>query len=186
MGKSKSIAWRTMTAAAVVAGIPMATTSLAGAAPAKVRPVAEVGHLDPHVTIDRANPDVAYVKAKYRCTSDRPAHLWVSVKQGGPALDTEGSSATARSWYDSHPGEDPETDGPVCNGKWQTDTFAVQRHGAMVAGENGWYDHDAWEQLEKGKAYVQFCLYVGEDDGASLNRFLDVKFHGKANSQLPG
>ena len=49
----------------------------------------------------------------------------------------------------------------------------------MVAGENGWYDHDAWEQLQSGKAYVQFCL-IPEGGYASFNKVLDVKFHGKA------
>ena len=112
-----------------------------------------------------ADGDAASVRAKYRCAPETEmTHLWVSVKQGGDGdLTAEGSGATAKAWYDTNMVEgEPEV---VCDGRWQTVDVPIAKHAHK-------------SQLERGEAYVQFCLYTmkGEDmQFASVNRWSTVK-----------
>jgi hypothetical protein len=101
----------------------------------------------------RQNPAKAAVLAKYRCWGgDAGTHLWVSLKQGPKIsamtaeelVNAQGTSALARNYYDSHPGEDPGTTGIHCNGEWQVQRFSVNR-------QKG--------QMRVGKAWLQFCLF---------------------------
>ena len=118
--------------------------------------------------VDYSAPEVAWVhnvkvsgdsgvlKAKYRCWGgNEGVHLWVSLKQGGGITGSaedlaaqEGTSAMAESWYDSHP------EGVVCNGKWQIQTFAVDREMGIPG-----YHPAAWAPLRNGPAFLQFCLF---------------------------
>jgi len=111
--------------------------------------------------------DSAFVTAKCRCSPATEAtHLWVSVKQGGADLDGEGSGGRATSWYDTNVTTGGEYEIPVtCDGTWQHQTVEVARYAHKQA-------------LQRGTAYVQFCLYTieGEDFlSASSNGWEKVK-----------
>jgi hypothetical protein len=106
------------------------------------------------VKIDRNDPSVAYVLAKYSCTIadpvNAPGHLWVSVKQNDdatvdPDVAGEGSGfgGIATRWEDSH------RDAIQCDGKSHTQRFAVDQI----------EDKSSYQTLIKGKAWVQFCLF---------------------------
>jgi hypothetical protein len=114
------------------------------------------------VKVDKDNPTVATVHARYRCTGT--GHLWVSVKQvadrtADPRLTQEGSSQIAAAMSHSHRNE------VTCDGKWQQQKFTV--------------DQVEWGfgQLAKGEAYVQFCLFDDYNTTAPLseNEFLHVR-----------
>ena len=141
----------------VIVAAAMTTTSLmsvAGSAHAAPEPGATTAEVVGTVKIDRDNPDVAYVLARYRCTvadpENNPAHLWVSVKQNesrtaDPAVAAPhaGWGGGVHAWRDSHRN-------PVnCDGKMHTERFAVDE----VEGKQ------AWDALAKGKGWVQFCLF---------------------------
>ncbi len=96
--------------------------------------------------------DTARVTALYNCQEGE--HLFVSAKQVGdrsrdPRLQQPGSSAvvaqTAGGWWQSHPTNF------TCNGRWQIDTFTI-----------GTFEYGIG-QLERGQAWLQFCLSHGEE-----------------------
>jgi hypothetical protein len=115
----------------------------------------------------RVAGDSAFVTAKYRCAPETEmTHLWVSVKQGGADLEGEGSGGRAQSWYDTNVTTGGEYEIPVtCDGSWQHQTVEVRRY-------------DGKGLLERGPAYVQFCLYTltGEEFlSATDNSWAKVK-----------
>ena len=140
-------------ATALAGSLVVALAGTANAAPAKTTyhaPEVEWVH---NV---KADADSATLKAKYRCWGGNDGvHLWVSLKQGGGITGktaeelaaTEGTSAGAASWYDSHP------QGVVCDGRWQIQEFTVDRE----LGIEG-YHPEPWAPLESGPAFLQFCL----------------------------
>ena len=141
-----------------------ASAVLALAAPVSAAPPQPTAQADiiGVVKIDKNDPTVGYVKARYRCTGE--AGLWVSVKQSADrtadkALTEHGSSSIAAAMSHSH--RNPVT----CNGAWQVDTFAV--------------DQVEWGfgTLAKGEGYVQFCLtdLATEELAISQNEFLHVR-----------
>ena len=154
----------TVAAATVALLVPAAPASAAVSTGAP-----EVARVNNNV---RVVGDSAFVTAKYRCSAaTEMTHLWVSVKQGGIGLDGEGSGGTADSWYDTNVarGGTPEEPGPeiavTCDGTWQHQTVEVQRYADKRA-------------LERGSAYVQFCLYTIEGEnfyGATDNSWAKVK-----------
>ena len=89
----------------------------------------------------------AEVQVRYDCQA--PAeHLWVSVKQtahgtADPALADEGSSSIATAWSQSH----ADVQNLICDGRTHVGRFLVDQ------AEQG------FGTLQKGDAYVQFCLF---------------------------
>jgi hypothetical protein len=160
----KSIA---LAAAAATLAAPLIASAPVSAAVSTGAP--EVAWVNPNV---RVVGDSAFVTAKYRCSPATDAtHLWVSVKQGGTGLDGEGSGGTAQSWYDTNvtrggTWEEPGPEIPVtCDGTWQHQTVEVQRYADK-------------RPLERGAAYVQFCLYTIEGEevlSATENRWATAK-----------
>jgi hypothetical protein len=105
------------------------------------------------VHVDRNDPSVAHVRAKYVCDTAEAAqwHLWVSVKQTAeatqdPALEQEGSSAVATTWLQSHPVDF------VCDGRQHVQEFTIDTL------EQGFGEADT------GKGWVQFCLIDFADE----------------------
>lgn len=156
-----------------LAAVGLASVALSTfAAPAAVAagtPIIEVQRTSNNVFVEG---DSAFVTGKYRCSSDVVAtHVWVSVKQGGDGdLTGHGSSAIARSMYDtnvSFEGVEPEL---TCNGTWQQLRVELGR----LADK---------EALERGTGWLQFCMYAqtadGEMAGASENRWAQVKTNGR-------
>jgi hypothetical protein len=134
--------------------VALALVSFAGPASAKSSAKATSATVVGTVKIDKNDPSVAHVLAKYSCTVadpvNDPAHLWVSVKQNDagtvdPEVQGEGSGfgGIAARWEDSH--RNPVT----CDGKTHTERFTVDQ----IEGKS------AWDTLTKGKAWVQFCLF---------------------------
>ena len=142
---------RLLTGAAITA---IGLVAFAGPASANHGPPVTKAKVIGVVRIDRNDPSVAHVLAKYRCTIadpvNHPGHLWVSVKQNDagtvdPAIEAEGSgeTGTATRWEDSHRNE------VNCNGKFHTRRFTVDQ----VEGKS------AYDTLVKGHGWVQFCLF---------------------------
>ena len=70
---------------ALVAAIAASVAVLPAAASAKP-PVRNEATVLSHVTIDKGDPSVGYVRARYTCQPGPDApHLWVSVKQNASA-----------------------------------------------------------------------------------------------------
>lgn len=128
-----------------------------------------------HVTIDRNDPSVGYVLARYSC-SPEVDHLWVSVKQNAdatadPQLADEGSGFghTATTWVQSHPVT------LQCDGKNHVQTFEVntteQQPPEWGGGTVG------YGQLQRGYGYVQFCLVSSTNESlfVSDSGFRQVK-----------
>lgn len=150
---------KTLTAlVATFAGLGLASPMLASPAQARTATtyhnpkVAWVHHV-------RAHGDTASLRAKYRCWGgDEGTHLWVSLKQGGKINDytadelsnMEGTSALAKTWYQSHPGDDPGTTGITCDGDWQYQRFTVSRTKGHLKRHH--------------KAFLQFCLFDSHAD----------------------
>lgn len=92
----------------------------------------------------QADPAVAQVSGRYRCTGGSPTKdLWVSVKQGpGPAgLETGVEEPAA--WYDLRDDERKAGLPAVCDGAWHPSRAVVEsRLGS----------------LRPGTAIVQWCL----------------------------
>jgi hypothetical protein len=114
-----------------------------------------------HVTIDRSNPTVGYVRARYTCQPEFN-HLWVSVKQDAtgtadPALTTEGSGFghISTTWVQSHP-----TD-LQCDGKNHVQVFQVDTTEAVPPEFGG--GTVGYGSLIRGQGYVQFCLTGGTE-----------------------
>jgi hypothetical protein len=101
------------------------------------------------VKIDKKDPTVAYIKAKYRCTGE--GSLWISVKQTAardkdPALMGEGSSAISAAWSMSH------RNAVTCDGKAHFGHFVVDQVETHQFGI-------PYAPLMKGWGWVQFCLF---------------------------
>ena len=145
-----------LAAGAVAVLVPL-TAAPAGAAVSTGAP--EVQWVNQNV---RVVGDSAFVTAKLRCSpATEMTHLWVSVKQGGTDLEGEGSGERAQAWYDTNVarGEEGAEIPVTCDGTWQHQTVEVVRYAGKRA-------------LERGPAYVQFCLYTAEGEqffGASRN-----------------
>jgi hypothetical protein len=149
----KVIAAATVAASTCIgfAGAASATPGNTGNGQTKVTSAEVIGV----VKIDKSDPGVATVMARYRCTVadpvGDPSHLWVSVKQNAagtfdPKLAEEGSGfgGTAARWEDSHRN-------PVdCDGKSHVGKFSVDQ----FEGKQG-----VWQTLTPGTAWVQFCLF---------------------------
>ena len=141
-------------ASLVVIGVMTFSPASAKTAASKAHTRATTDRVVGTVKIDRSDPSVAHVLAKYTCTvadpATNPAELWVSVKQNDagsvdPALSQEGSgsSGTATRWEDSH------RNAVQCDGKNHTQRFTVDQ----LEGKSG------LKTLVKGEAWVQFCLF---------------------------
>jgi hypothetical protein len=125
-----------------------------------------------HVTIDKHDPSVGYVRARYTCQPEID-HLWVSVKQtadgtADPALTQEGSGFghVSTTWVQSHPVD------LRCDGKNHVQVFEVntteQQPPEFGGGTVG------YGALVRGQGYVQFCL----TSTANENLFIaDMTFH---------
>ena len=128
------------------------------AAQAAPKPKAEI------LGVVQVDGDTATVRARYVCNESN--HLWISAKQTADGrrdaiLEQEGSSQHAANWMDSN---DWGATGPVsdagdfdCDGRSHTDTFTIGT--ASVP----WAAPDRYGALEKGSAWVQFCLTEEED-----------------------
>src|SRR4051794_26623954 len=114
---------RFMLAGALVALTPLSPVSSAHADPVAKEPT----YVDVlTVRIDKSDPGVGYVRARYRCDESFD-HLWVSVKQnsGGtadPALlgPDQGFGGGASTWLQAHP-----VDGFTCDERTHVGTFQV-------------------------------------------------------------
>lgn len=141
------------TALAMVLVASLGGIATAGAAP-KAEPTAQVvGNVKMH------EDGSATVKGHYICPEGDDWHLWVSAKQaeGGerdPALEAEGSGARAHAWLESHPTT------YTCDGKWHTQKFTITNGG------------QGFGTLEKGEAWVQFCLIKGGSETEPPEFFL--------------
>jgi hypothetical protein len=134
---------------APLAGVGLMIGLVAGASPALAN--------QPGTTSDQVvgvvrllSPTTALVQARYTCTqgTEEQMHLWVSVKQtaGGtadPRLAEEGSSSIATAWSQSHAG----VADLVCNGRTHVGRFLVDQ------------TEQGFGTLQRGDAYVQFCLF---------------------------
>ena len=158
----------------VLAALPAAALSLTLAVPstaAATETSTSFSQVIGTVQLDPANPEVATVQARYRCTGE--AHLWVSVKQtadrtADPRLAEEGSSAISAAWSDSHRNE------VTCDGRIHVDRFEVDQLEPLWG--SGQPKSTVFQPLAKGWGYVQFCLYddtTGEG-GATDNAFRAV------------
>jgi hypothetical protein len=126
------------TAAAAVALVP-------GTASAAPKESAEI--LGTVVLSEDGNS--ATVRARYVC--DEPTHLWVSAKQSAtgerdPLLTGEGSSQYAAAWLQNHPSLD-------CDGRNHVESFVIDN-----------YTEYGFGRLQKGQAWIQFCLTRGETE----------------------
>ena len=161
----------------LLAALPVAGLSLALAVPstaaATEAPAPSFSQVIGTVQLDPANPEVATVQARYRCTGE--AHLWVSVKQtadrtADPRLTQEGSSRrdVSVAWSDRHRNEID------CDGKIHVGRFSIDQM-EPVWGTNA-PKSTVYEPLAKGVGYVQFCLYdeLTGEGGATSNEFRNV------------
>lgn len=103
----------------------------------------------------------ATVRARYICQESD--HLWVSAKQmadGRPdaRLQEEGSSAIASGWMQSHPPRSTFT----CDGRWHTGSFQIA---TADFGPEG----PSWDALERGQAFVQFCLLTSRSENEFIS-----------------
>jgi hypothetical protein len=140
---------RLFLAASIVAVVALGATALATAAPNDDQSftVGDAAVLGPvHVV-----GDVALVHARYSC--DVGTHIWVSAKQSetgavDPDIAEEGSGFgnVATAWWQSHRGSF------TCDGKRHVGWFTVD---TVEPGSRG--------ELQKGWAWVQFCITTEED-----------------------
>ena len=92
----------------------------------------------------------ATLTVTYNC--DHGETLWISAKQSASGkkdarLSKEGSSKTAKSWWQSHRNK------VTCDGAKHTASFTIDK---VEPGSKG--------KLKKGVAFVQFCVTAGEKD----------------------
>jgi hypothetical protein len=147
--------------AAAVAGAATALVAVSGAGAAQAQGLPYNGsHSTPQTIV--ADDAQAWVYGTYKC-SGGAGTLWASIKQGGKGdLTAEGSSSTARSWYDAHIAL-------KCDG-----TFHVLK--ARVAKEPPNSGHPTrYKNLYTGKAYVQWCVTVGNSLISSDSRWHQVR-----------
>ncbi len=155
---------RFLTGAALTASAVLALATQAAAAPAPAFEADVIGV----VTVDRSDPTVGTVTARYRCTGE-VFNTWVSVKQSAdrtadPLLTEESSSEYAAAWSQSHP-----TSATTCDGRWHVGRFTVDHTEAAGPGVTL-----GKGELRKGEGYVQFCLYTSEGFIVQ-NEFLHVR-----------
>ncbi len=124
------------------------------------------------VTIDKNDPGIGYVRARYTCQPEVD-HLWVSVKQmddgsADPALVGEGSGFGGISdiWLQAHPAD------LVCDGKNHVQVFQVDTT-EMIPPEFGG-GTVGYGELVRGQGYVQFCLTSSADEELLV---FDMTFH---------
>jgi hypothetical protein len=115
-----------------------------------------------HITIDKNDPSVGYVRARYTC-QPQIDHLWVSVKQNAtatadPALTQEGSGFghVSTTWVQAHPL------GLQCDGENHVQVFKVDTTEVMPPEFGG--GTVGYGQLVRGQGYVQFCLTSSSDE----------------------
>jgi hypothetical protein len=126
------------------------------------RPALDEATVIGHVRIDKHNPAIGYVRARYTC-QPHIDHLWVSVKQNAdatvdPALTEEGSGFGhgAAAWVQAH----PQT--LRCDGRNHVDVFQVDTtEPAPPEFGGGTIGYGA---LQRGYGYVQFCLTSSADE----------------------
>ena len=126
---------RTMLVAALAVVVSAAIAAPAGAHTPQPTTARVVGP----VVIDKKDPTVAYLKAKYRCTGE--GALWISVKQTAartkdPALTGEGSSAISAAWSMSHRNA-VTCDGKAHFGHFVVDQVETSQFGSVVAAQEG-------------------------------------------------
>jgi hypothetical protein len=148
-------------ALAACAVSPLALSTPTDAAP----PARNEATVISHVTIDKNDSSVGYVRARYTCQPEHQAsiHLWVSVKQdeqatANPLLLEEGSASSpvTTTWVQSHP-----SDEVTCDGKNHVQVFEVNTLEPNFFSGVGTIGHG---NLERGTGYVQFCL-INENTG---------------------
>jgi hypothetical protein len=150
----------------VVAGVIVATAALPFLTPVASAQAAQEPRnsatVISHVTIDKSDSSLGYVRAQYRCQPEID-HLWVSVKQtadrtADPALTQEGSGfgKVAATWLQSHPVA------LQCDGSNHVQTFAVNTTEQIPPEFGG--GTVGYGQLGRGQAYVQFCLTSSTDE----------------------
>jgi hypothetical protein len=131
----------------------VAMTALVAAAPASAKNPAESFQFGDADVIGPVHirGDVATVHARYSC--DVGNHIWVSAKQNSsatidPAVSSEesGFGGVASAWWQSHRGTF------TCDGKRHTGWFTID---TVERGSRG--------ELQKGWAWVQFCVTTDED-----------------------
>jgi hypothetical protein len=144
--------------------------SAAIAAPAGARtPQPTFAQVVGPVVIDKTDPTVAYLKAKYRCTGT--GSLWISVKQTAartkdPALMGEGSSSISAAWSMSH--RNPVIcDDKAHFGHFVVDQVETSQFGIPLA------------PLLKGWGWVQFCLFDANypENGETGMPYINDGFH---------
>ena len=156
----KLVAFGSVVAAAAVMAVP------AGAHTPQPTTAKVVGP----VVIDKKDPTIAYLKAKYRCTGE--GTLWISVKQTAartkdPALTQEGSSSVSAAWSMSH------RNAVICDGKAHFGHFVVDQVETSQFGV-------PLAPLKKGWGWVQFCLFDAnypESEDESAMPFINDGFH---------
>jgi hypothetical protein len=158
--------------ALAAAAVPLSGfTSAAHAAP----PVRNEATVISHVTIDKTNPAVGYVRARYTCQPEID-HLWVSVKQNAaatvdPALTQEGSGFghISTTWVQAHPAT------LQCDGKNHVQVFQVDTTEQIPPEFGG--GTAGYGELHRGQGYVQFCLTssTNEDLLVADQNFQQVK-----------
>lgn len=147
----------TLLLAIAALAIAVVLPASAGAAP-KAKPTL-AAEIISHVKTS-LDGTAATVKARYKCAEG--FHLWVSAKQSAdgkrdPRLEQEGSSQIAAAWLQNHPTTF------TCDGKWHTGTFQVDT-----------FTEFGFGALQRGVAWVQFCLVVNEELILSENEWVKV------------
>jgi hypothetical protein len=139
----------------VLVAVALPLTSFAGTAHA-APPSRNQATVISHVTIDKQDPSVGYVRARYTCAPEID-HLWVSVKENAtatvdPALTQEGSGFghVSTTWVQSHPAD------LQCDGKNHVQTFRVDTTEQIPPEFGG--GTVGYGELHRGEGYVQFCL----------------------------
>lgn len=155
---------RTIVAAAALASAVAAL----GAASATAAPTAKLdSQVIGNVRIDPNDATIGYVTARYICQGGDGAHVWVSLKQAESRrpeswLTKEGSGAASAAWSHSH------ANTVICDGGWHVQTFTVD--------QREW----GWGTLERGQAWVQFCVIPpgGDPEKGEItwsSRFASIK-----------
>lgn len=153
---------------AAIAAFVVVLPAAASAAP----PVRNEATVLSHVTIDKGDPSVGYVRARYTCQPGPDApHLWVSVKQNASAtvdqaLTDEGTGFghVSTTWVQSHPVD------VQCDGKNHVQVFQVDTTEPDEGGDTVGYG-----ALKRGQGYVQFCLFGGDGTFIFDMQFQSVK-----------
>jgi hypothetical protein len=126
-------------------------------------PGPEVSWVGDNVVVS-ADRGEASVLAKFRCYGgEEGTHLWASVKRG-ENLQAEGSGGWATSWYDTNYQyqDNPAGQTIQCDGRWHATRFTVKR----VEGKG---------TLDRGPAWVQFCVFDSRGGFASVNGYKSVR-----------